>query len=86
MNAIVGHNQARKQIKLLPVKYRKVIHARVDQLAKFPDCQGLDIKELHGHRHGFRLRVGRYRVLFDFDNGIRIIAIQEVKKRDERTY
>jgi mRNA-degrading endonuclease RelE of RelBE toxin-antitoxin system len=86
MNEIVWHNRARKQIKLLPAKYRAAIHERVDLLEKFPDCQGLDIKELHGHRHGFRLRVGRYRVLFDFDNCIRVIAIQEVKKRDERTY
>ena len=36
--------------------------------------------------YDFRLRVGRYRVFFDFDGQIKIIAIQEVKKRDERTY
>lgn len=33
-----------------------------------------------------RLRIGRYRVFFDFDGQIRIIAIQEVKKRDEHSY
>ena len=35
---------------------------------------------------GYRMRVGRYRVLFDHDDFIKIIEIQEVKKRDERTY
>jgi mRNA interferase RelE/StbE len=32
------------------------------------------------------MRVGRYRVLFDDKESIQVIAIQEVKKRDNRTY
>lgn len=32
------------------------------------------------------MRVGRYRVLFDDEDQVQIIAIQEVKKRDNRTY
>ena len=36
--------------------------------------------------HGYRLRVGNYRVFFDFDGAVRIVSIEEVKKRDERTY
>ena len=49
-----------------------------------PDCQG--VKALTDHRYGCRLRVGRYRVLFDYDGEVRIVEIQEVKKRDGRTY
>lgn len=30
--------------------------------------------------------LGRYRVLFDWDGGIRIVNIEEVSKRDEHTY
>lgn len=30
--------------------------------------------------------VGNYRVLFDFYEEIKIVSIEEVKKRDERTY
>jgi len=33
-----------------------------------------------------RLRVGNYRVFFDFDGAVRIVSIEEVRKRDERTY
>ena len=86
MNEIIWHNRARKQIKQIPASYREAIHELVDLLAEYPDCPGLDVKELRGHEYGYRLRVGRYRGLFDFDNGIRVISIQEVKKRDERTY
>ena len=46
-----------------------------------PDSQG--VKVLTNHRYGYRLRAGRYRVLFDYDGEVRIVEIQEVKKRDE---
>lgn len=54
------------------------------------------MKALAGHAFGYRLRVGNYRVLFDvidgqpridvIDGQPRIIRIEEVRKRDERTY
>ncbi len=35
----------------------------------------------------YRLRAGRFRVFFDLEqNEVKIYLIQEVKKRDERTY
>ena len=86
MNEIIWHNRARKQMKRIPKHYREAIHDSVDQLATFPECEQLDITELKHYRYDYRLRVGRYRVLFDHDNGVKIIKIQEVKKRDERTY
>lgn len=48
---------------------------------------GTGVKALVNHRHGYRLRVGAYRVLFDFEGGAAcIVSIEEVRKRDERTY
>ena len=86
MNEIIWHNRARKQMKKIPKHYREAIHDSVDQLATFPECERLDIAELKNHRYDYRLRVGRYRVLFDHANVVKIIEIQEVKKRDDRTY
>ena len=54
------------------------------KLPDFPNCA--EVKALKNHRFGYRLRVGDYRVLFDFDGAITVVSIQEVKKRDERTY
>jgi len=34
----------------------------------------------------YRLQMGDFRVFFEFDGDVRIIDIEEVKKRDERTY
>jgi len=86
MNEIFWHNRARRQMKKIPGHYRDAIHDNVDQLAYFPKCQQLDISELKCHRYDYRLRVGRYRVLFNYASTVKIIEIQEVKKRDEHTY
>ena len=59
---------------------------RIDLLIDFPEFKELDIITLKNHRYDFRMRVGRYRVLFDHDDIIKIVEIQEVKKRDEHTY
>jgi len=48
--------------------------------------ESVDIKSLSNHNDGFRLRVARYRVLFDNIETLKIIEIQEVKKRDNHTY
>ena len=58
----------------------------MDQLSDFPYCKQLDISELKDHLFDYRLRVGRYRVLFNYADVVNIIEIQKVKKRDERTY
>jgi len=50
-------------------------------LADFPNCQG--VKKLTNHAYSYRLR-GDFRVFFEFDGDVRIIDIEEVKKRDER--
>ena len=86
MNEIFWHNHARKQMKKIPKQYRESILKCVDQLEAFPKCKHLDITELKNHPFGYRMRVGRYRVIFDYAKAIKIIKIQEVKKRDERTY
>jgi mRNA-degrading endonuclease RelE of RelBE toxin-antitoxin system len=56
----------------------------VDTLANFPECK--NVKRLVNHPHEYRLRVGRYRVFFDVRTRVQIITIEEVKKRDEKTY
>ena len=86
MKTVEWHNRARKQMKKIPKQYQEAIFNDIDQLADFPNCKSLDIKPLKNHRYDYRLRVGKYRILFDDQETIQVIAIQEVKKRDGRTY
>ena len=73
-------------MKKIPKQYHQAIHEHVDQLETFPNYENLDIISLQNHKYDYRMRVGRYRLFFDDKEEIKIIAIQEVKKRDERTY
>jgi len=73
-------------MKRIPTQYQKAIHEHVDQLETFPNNKNLDIISLQNHKYDYRMRVGRYRIFFNDKEEIKIIAIQEVKKRDERTY
>lgn len=54
------------------------------KLSRFPLCSG--VKALVNHSRGYRLRVGNYRVLFDFAGSIKLVRVEEVGKRDEHTY
>ena len=85
MGEIKWNKKALKQLMRIPVNLRKPITDAVDDL--LVDSRRKNIKPLQKHRYGYRLRVGRYRVFFDIDQKeVKIYLIQEVKKRDERTY
>ncbi|MFF7396631.1 type II toxin-antitoxin system RelE/ParE family toxin [Achromobacter sp. NPDC008082] len=80
-------NWAKKAVKQwlrLPTTDRLRIAAEISTLERFPEAS--NIRALTNHQFGYRLRVGQYRVLFDVRSEIRIIDIQEVKKRDDSTY
>jgi mRNA-degrading endonuclease RelE of RelBE toxin-antitoxin system len=76
--------KAIKQARKLDPKHAAQISVAVKALATMPNCQ--NVKALTNHEHEYRLRVGNYRVFFNFDGAVRIVTIEEVKKRDERTY
>lgn len=63
---------------------RDAIYASVQSLQGFPEV--LQVKKLKNHEHSYRLRVGRYRVFFEAEREVRIVSIEEVKRRDDRTY
>lgn len=79
--------KATKQAKKIPAADRANIIKRVGGLETWPDCKEThDIKPLARHQYQYRLRVGRYRVLFDVETGLQVVSVEEVRKRDERTY
>jgi mRNA-degrading endonuclease RelE of RelBE toxin-antitoxin system len=84
MNSINWTPKAAKQLRKLDKQVQGPIRDAVTKLADMPNCQ--NVKALTNHPSGYRLRVGNYRVLFDWDGQIKIVEINEVSKRDERTY
>lgn len=84
MNTIYWSRRAVKQLKKLNKADQPKIYDAAQALAHMPNVQ--NIKALINHQHGYRLRTGNYRILFDWDGGVKIVNIEEVRKRDEHTY
>ena len=42
-----------------------------------------DIKALCGHRNGYRLRVGDYRIIYEIDHNILLVTILDVGNRGQ---
>jgi Cytotoxic translational repressor of toxin-antitoxin stability system len=77
--------KALKQLSKLPPAANGDIRAKVKILADWPDVSGI-VKLVD--RPEYRLRVGRYRVIFNVypDGDVTVLQIEEVLKRNERTY
>ncbi|WP_426318683.1 type II toxin-antitoxin system RelE family toxin [Pseudoduganella sp. R-43] len=82
--AIVWQARAKRQLSKLGKTDQVFIWREVGALATLP--WGANVIVLKTHQYGFRLRAGRYRILFDFDGRLRVVSIEEVKKRDEQAY
>ena len=83
-NTILWSKRSLRQLRKLPASDAQVIYREAGQLKTFPDCQ--NIRRLKSHACQYRLRVGRYRLMFGFDGEVKIVSIEEVRLRDESTY
>lgn len=87
MNEINWTPKALKQVrKFKNPQASASIFDGVQALKDFPQCTG--VKALINHEHQYRLRIGDYRVFFNVDDSgeVFIVLIEEVRKRNERTY
>lgn len=85
MYAIDWAPRARRQLaKMRNRELRVRIFLALERLAVFPAVAGLE--RLREHRYGYRLRIGSYRVPIDVDTERQVVLVQEIRKRDERTY
>ncbi|MCZ2174106.1 MAG: type II toxin-antitoxin system RelE/ParE family toxin [Burkholderiales bacterium] len=79
---IMIRQQARKKLQSLPKPDRLRIADKINRLGHNPDDPGLDVQKLEGEP-GWRLRVGGWRVIFDRQDAVRIIAIEKIKPRGD---
>lgn len=77
--------KAIKQMRNIPKPDQVRIFNHVDSLGVGIEGK-TNIIRMVNHRYDYRMRVGDYRVMFNVFETIEIISIEEVKKRDERTY
>lgn len=80
MKTIIFTHAAAKDLDALPADGRQQVE---NGLIRYATTGEGDVKQLAG-RDGFRLRIGRYRVLFDED--CRTILAVYIGKRETTTY
>ncbi len=80
--SLLIRSQAKKKLQSLPRPDRFRIAEKLEQLGRNPDDASLDIKKLEGEPY-FRLRVGNWRIIFDRQEVVRIVAVERIKPRGD---
>lgn len=85
MNSIFWQLKALRQLRKIEPKANTQIRRAVsEELVDLSTAR--NVKALTNHEYDYRLRTGNYRVFFNFDGSVHIVTVEEVRKRDERTY
>lgn len=72
--------QAQKTLQSLGRIDRYRIAEKIKCLGENPDNPMLDIKALQGEPY-YRLRVGQWRIIFDRNDEIKILAVEKIRPR-----
>lgn len=74
--------QAKKKLQSLSRTDRLRLTGKIELLGEDPDNEELDVKPLVGQPY-YRMRVGHWRVIFDKQDELKIIAIERIKPRGD---
>lgn len=72
--------EAARTLRRMPRNTAELIRSKVASLATEPHAANNNVKALVG-RPGYRLRVGDWRVIYDVNDGLRILAVERVAPR-----
>ncbi|SMM97794.1 hypothetical protein SPONL_1440 [uncultured Candidatus Thioglobus sp.] len=85
MNKISWTNKAKKDLKKIPQVQKVRIYNAIGTLSQ-PLDEWHNVTRLVNHKYDYRLRVGNYRVVFDFKKKTKIISVEKIGVRNETTY
>jgi mRNA interferase RelE/StbE len=70
---------ARRQIKKLPNDIQKKVVEKLEELALEPRPDG--VKKLEGSDDLYRVRLGKYRIIYEIQDGLLLVTVVKVKHR-----
>ncbi len=82
MYNIIINRKAQKKLKSLSRSTKAKITGDIKLLGLDPEDARLDVKKLKG-KIGYRMKIGQWRVLFDKDETLRVIAIEKIGARGD---
>ena len=81
---LLVHREARKVLLELPGEIYRRIYRHLSKLKQQPRLR--QAAKLKGREDLWRLRVGRYRVIYQIDDLKQVVTVLHVRLRNERTY
>ncbi len=79
---LIIKRQVKKKLQSLSRPDRFRIAEKIQMLGENPDNPILDVKKLTGEPF-YRLRVGQWRIIFDRQDNLKIIALETLKPRGD---
>ena len=80
MYSTLFSREAVKTLRRMPRNTAILIRSKIDDLARNPHAANNNVKKLVG-RPGYRLRVNDWRVIYDLDDTLRILAVERIAPR-----
>jgi mRNA interferase RelE/StbE len=72
--------EAIRTLQAMPRNVSTLIRSKIDRVALDPRAPNGNVKALVG-RPGYRLRVGDWRIIYDLDDAMRVMAVERVASR-----
>ena len=81
---IIAHKRVSKALsKIQEQALKNRMRESIEKLTDYPLClRDLDVEKLQGLDRAFRIRVGRYRIIFHVDKKKRVIFVTHLGKRE----
>ena len=68
-----------RDFRRLPLDVRRQITSAVDNLSANPRPSG--VRKIQGYERHYRIRVGRYRIIYEIDDAARMVSVNHVDHR-----
>lgn len=72
---------AKRQIKKLPYDVQQKVVAKLEELTFEPRPDG--VKKLEGSDNLYRVRLGKYRIIYEIQDGLLLVTVVKVKHRSD---
>lgn len=80
MYSVEYSDVADRQLRKIPRNDALRIRRKVDQIAGSPYARWPNVTKLQC-REGYRLRVGNWRIIYDLEDNVRILSVEEIGAR-----
>ena len=81
MYELIIDRDAEKDLKKIPVSYFQQIASQINALSQNPRPQGC--KKISGSKSDWRIRIGKYRVIYEIDDTASMVRVMRVRHRRE---